>query len=82
MRVDEGSLKREVIVSAALDALVAVLIYDKMEERDGDRFRQQVHKALLPAAPGQPPSRKRTLAHGAAEGSGNLAAVSPGAHAL
>lgn len=69
-------------MAAGLDALVAVLIYDEMEERDGDRFRQHVRKALLPVASGQPPSRKRTLMHGTAEGGDILPAVPSGEHAL
>ena len=44
--------KHVLLLVAALDAHVAVLIYDKMVERDGARFLAQAQAALFSAPKG------------------------------
>ena len=53
---------------AGLDALAAVLIFDKMEERDGDRFRRQVRGALSPMGLQPARGKRASLHHAAGEG--------------
>lgn len=60
-----------------MDALVAVLIFDKMEERDRDRFRRHVRGALFPMGV-QPMSGRWTSSPRAAEGGPAERAMSAG----